>query len=209
MLRIGFRVGMLLGAWAILAAQTNAAAVDEKKGDEVERAITLNQVPAKAKATLLKAAGKNEIKEIEEVVLKVFEVEWTKGGKEIEVFIKPDGQVLMKSTEKAEADDEEDEGAEKKGKDDAEENEDDGELDEKEIGIDDLPDTVKATVKKLAGKNKIELEQLRMKLYEAEWMEGDREVEILVTADGKVVKPQKGDKASKKSKEKDKGDDKD
>ena len=131
-------------------------------------------------------------------------MEWTKGGKEIEVFIKPDGQVLMKSIEKAEADDE---GAEEKGEDDADEKEDDGELDEKEIGIDDLPDTVKATVKKLAGKNKIELEQLRMKLYEAEWMEGDREVEILVTADGKVVKPQKEDKAGKKNKE-NKGDDK-
>ncbi len=205
MLRIGFRVGMLLLACGIFAAQTNAAPAEDK--DETEREVTLKEVPAKVKATILKAAGKNEIKEIEEVVLKVFEVEWTKGGKEIEVFIKPDGQVLMKSIEKAEADDEEDEGAEEKGEDDADEKEDDGELDEKEIGIDDLPDTVKATVKKLAGKNKIELEQLRMKLYEAEWMEGDREVEILVTADGKVVKPQKEDKAGKKNKE-NKGDDK-
>lgn len=207
MLWTGFRVGMLLLAWAIFVNQTEAAPAEDK--DETEREVTLKDVPAKVKATFLKAARKNEIKEIEEVVLKVFEVEWTKGGKEIEVFIKPDGQVLMKSIEKAEADDEEDEGAEKKSKDDAEEKEDDGELDEKEIAIDDLPDTVKATVKKVAGQNKIELEQLRMKLYEAEWMEGDREVEILVTADGKVVKPQKEGKAGKKSKEKDKGDDKD
>lgn len=208
MLRIWFRVGTLLLAFAILAVQANAARAEDK--DEVEREVTLKEVPAKVKATILKAAGKNELKEIEEVVLKLFEAEWTKGDREIEVFITPDGKVLMKKVEKEgdEEDEEAEEQQEKAEKKEVAEKEDDGELEEKEIGMDDLPTKVKATVKKIAGKSEVKLEQLRVKFYEAMLMHEGKEVEILVTADGKLVKaegekPKKDAKARAKKKDKD------
>lgn len=198
-----FRLGMCLLALTILAVQTNAArAADE---EEQEREVTLKEVPAKVKAAILKAAGKNEVKEVEEVVLKLYEVEWTKGKRETEIFITPDGKVLMKNVE------EEDEEAGKKEENEekeAAEKEDDEEVDEKEITIDQLPAKVKATVEKLAKGNDVKLEELHMKFYEAMWLQDGKEVEILVAADGKLVKPE-GKKAEKegagKDKKKDKG----
>lgn len=210
MLRIGFRVGILLLALTILAVQANAApAADE---EEKEREVTLKEVPAKVKATILKAAKENKIKEIEEVVLKLFEAEWTKGEKTTEVFITPDGKVLMKKVEKE--GDEEKEEADEKDEKKASEKEDDGESEEKEIGIDELPAKVKATVEKLAGNSAIKLEALRVKFYEAMWLQDGKEVEILVTVDGKLAnaedeKPKKEGKAEAKKKGKEKEDDDD
>lgn len=213
MSRIFFRIGMGLLALAVFAVQANVAPAEDK--DEVEREVTLKEVPAKVKATILKAAGKNELKEVEEVVLKLFEAEWTKGDREIEVFITPDGKVLMKKVEK-EGDEEEDEADEKEEKVEKKTAEEDGEVEEKEIGFDDLSAKVKAAVKKLTGKNEVKLEQLRVKFYEAMWMHEGKEVEILVTFDGKLVKPERDKpkkegkiKAGKKGKDKEGDDDDD
>lgn len=212
MLKMWFRFGMVLFALTVLAAEANMAVASND--DEQEREVSLSQVSAKVKATILKAAGKNEIKEIEEVVLTLYEVEWTKGEREFEVYLTPDGKVLMKKVEK-EDDDEEEEAEERKERAEAKagEEEDDGELEEKKIEIDQLPAKVKAAVKKLAAENEIKLEQLRMKFYEAEWLEKGKEVEILVTVDGKRVKgaedkPKKEGKAKVRKDRKDKdGDD--
>lgn len=203
-------VGFLL-ALTILTGQANAVQAADK--DEQEREVTLDQVPAKVKATILKAAGKNDIKEVEEVILKLFEVEWTKSEKEIEVYLTPNGKVLMKKVEKEEDAEEEVVEHKEKAEGEAADQDDDGEVEEKKIGIDELPAKVKAAVKKLAGKNDIKLEELRVRFYEATWLEGGKEVEILVATDGKRVKdagskPKKKGKASgrKKGKEK-RGDD--
>lgn len=212
MLKMWFRFGMVLFALTVLAAEANMAVASND--DEQEREVSLSQVSAKVKATILKAAGKNEIKEIEEVVLTLYEVEWTKGEREFEVYLTPDGKVLMKKVEK-EDDDEEEEAEERKERAEAKagEEEDDGELEEKKIEIDQLPAKVKAAVKKLAAENEIKLEQVRMKFYEAEWLEKGKEVEILVTVDGKRVKgaedkPKKEGKAKVRKDRKDKdGDD--
>ena len=207
MLKMWFRFGMVLFALTVLAAEANMAVAGND--DEREREVSLSQVPAKVKATILKAAGKNEIKEIEEVVLTLYEVEWTKGEREFEVYLTPDGKVLMKKVEMEDEEEEEAEERKEKAETEAAEEEDDGEVEEKKIEIDQLPAKVKAAVKKLAAKNKIKLEQLRMKFYEAEWLEKGEEVEILVTVDGKRVKgaedkPKKEAKAKARKKNKDK-----
>ena len=59
---------------------------------------------------------------------------------------------------------------------------------EKEVGINQVPPRVKATILKLAGKNKVEeIEQITRKCYEAEWTTKGREIEILVAPNGKVL----------------------
>lgn len=231
------RLGVSVLALAVLSAGANATGAEEKEGKiPADRAVTLKQVPAKVKATILKAAGKNKLKELEETVLKLYEAEWTAGNVLIEIFVTPDGNVLMKRAEKEEAnkekekagkkeqkgrkevkeeedeDDEEMEAKEHKGKKEAKEDEDadDGEVAEKEIGIDELPAKVKATVMKLARKNSLKLEELLMKFYEAEWVAGDQTVEVLVAADGTLIKrPAEKQGTTKKKAPSGKGDDDD
>lgn len=62
---------------------------------------------------------------------------------------------------------------------------------ERPITWEKLPEAVQVTVLEQAGENKItELEQVTVGdqvLFEAEWMEGEMEVEILVAPDGKLV----------------------
>jgi len=63
---------------------------------------------------------------------------------------------------------------------------------EKKVTIDQVPEAVRATILKEAGKNKIEEIEEETKngvtVYEAEWHEGGKEVEIKVAADGKLLK---------------------
>ena len=82
------RLGLLVFTLAVLGAWAVPGVVFADDGEQ-EKEVTLNEVPKKVKATLLKAAGKNEIKEIEEVVLKLYEAEWVRGKKEVEIFVTP------------------------------------------------------------------------------------------------------------------------
>ncbi|MCK4625718.1 MAG: hypothetical protein KAV00_10435 [Phycisphaerae bacterium] len=88
-------------------------------------------------------------------------------GKEIEVKIDANGKLLSREIE------------------------DDDEEDEVEVSLDKVPAAVRATILKHAGKNKIheiEKETKRGKtIYEAEWRENGKEIEIKVAADGKLI----------------------
>jgi len=65
---------------------------------ETEKQVKLDQVPACVKASILKAAAGNEIKEVEvkakngKVV--AYGAEWLANGKEVEAKIAPDGKIL-------------------------------------------------------------------------------------------------------------------
>jgi hypothetical protein len=213
-----------LGAFLLCLAPTFGV-TDEDDKQEKERAVSLDQVPAKVKATILKAAGKNQVKEVEEISLRLYEAEWVQNGKETEVLVTAGGKVLAKEMEEAgekqegkrevaekqgkkreaeEDDDDDDEKeagekqegkrevAEKQGKKhEAEEDEDDDDEEAehaKKVSIDQIPAAAKAAILKLAGKNKIkEIEEVQKKFYEADWMQGKNEVDILVSADGKLI----------------------
>lgn len=85
-------------------------AEDEEKDDEDEQKLTLDQVPAAVKATILKEAGNNKLKEIEletEDGKKVYGAEWVADGKEIDIKVAPDGKLLKKEVESADKDDDE------------------------------------------------------------------------------------------------------
>ena len=72
-------------------------------GNETEKDVTIDQVPAAVKATILKEAGDNKIEEIEEVSqdgkVVYYEAEWKSGGKEIEIKVDPSGKLLSKEVE--------------------------------------------------------------------------------------------------------------
>jgi len=189
---------VVLGVGGFLLCSMPWVATADDDNDEKERAVSLDKVPAKVKATILKAAGKNKVEEIEEVTLTLYEAEWVVDGKEVEVTVTAGGKLLMKEMEEADDDDDDDaeERKEKKqraakkdkGKRQADDEDEDEEENEKEVTLGQIPAAAKAAILKLAGKNKItEVEQVRMKFYEAEWEQGKREIEILVTAGGKLI----------------------
>jgi len=103
------RVGALvvLGVLAALSAPAQAGECEKK-----EKKVTIEQVPAAVKATILKEAGDNKIKEIEEITkgdVKTYEAEWVADGKEVEIKVAADGKLLRKKTKEADDDDEDEE----------------------------------------------------------------------------------------------------
>jgi hypothetical protein len=78
------------------------------KGGKTEKKVTIDQVPAAVKATILKEAGDNKITEIEEETkdgVTVYEAEWKVGGKEVEIKVAADGKLLSKKVEEEDEDD--------------------------------------------------------------------------------------------------------
>ncbi len=147
----------------------------------MEKKVARTDLPGPVARTLAREAGDAKIEEIEKekihavvklVILDtpqiVYEAKFVQNGKTIEVKIAEDGKLLGKEVED---DDDDDEGE-----------------NEKEISLDQVPAAVKATILKQAGENKIkEIEvetRAGKKIYEAEWVEGDKEVEIKVASDG-------------------------
>ena len=80
--------------------------------DEDEKEVTLDQVPAAVKATILKEAGDHKITEIEEISkdgkVVCYEAEWKVEDKEIEIMVAPDGTLLGKEIEDDDDDDDDD-----------------------------------------------------------------------------------------------------
>jgi len=78
-------------------------------GKKTEKDVTIDQVPAAVKATILKEAGDNTIEEIEEVSqdgkVIYYEAEWKTGGKEIEIKVDPNGKLLSREIEDDDDDD--------------------------------------------------------------------------------------------------------
>jgi hypothetical protein len=93
---------------AVLAVSLSIA----QAGKKTEKDVTIDQVPAAVKATILKEAGANTIEEIEEVSkdgkVVYYEAEWKTGGKEIEIKVDPKGKLLSKEVEEDDDDDDDD-----------------------------------------------------------------------------------------------------
>ena len=137
--------------------------------DEREEEITLEQVPAAVRATILKEAAGAKITEVERETKNgktVYEVEFLRNGREIEIKIAPDGTVLSREIEH-EGDDEDD------------------------LTIDQVPEPARAALLKLAGGatiNKAEREKEHgVVVYEAEWTARGIQHEAVVTADGTLI----------------------
>jgi len=153
---------------------------------EVEKAVGQADLPAAVAAALAQVAGGAEIKELERTeihaelkVVKldkpaiVFEAEFAKDGKTVEVTIDENGKVV---SQEADDDDDEDE-------------DDDG---DKEVTLEQVPAAVRAAIRKEAGQGtvikEIEAETKNGKtVYEAEFVKDGREVEVTVAADGTVL----------------------
>ena len=138
-------------------------------GDEQEEKVTLEQVPAAVKATMLKEPGGGKITEIEREMKNgktVYEAEFILNGDEIEIKVAPDGTLLGREVEQ----------------------EDD---DEDDLTIDQVPEPARGALLKLAGQAKIvKAERERehgVLVYEAEWIEDGAEHEAKVTAEGTLV----------------------
>jgi hypothetical protein len=104
------------------------------EGGGVERKVSINKVPAKVKAAILKAVGSGRLVDIGEITKggqKFYEIEMWVGGVEYDVLFDAEGNVL-----KREADGEEDEGEE----DEEDEDDDDDDEDEDEDDEDDDDD---------------------------------------------------------------------
>lgn len=142
---------------------------------ENEKAVTMDQVPAEVKATILKEAGSAEIKELESKTRDgqtVYEAEWVANGKEMEIAVAADGKVLNKKIEK----------------------------EKEEIAIDKVPAKAREALEKFAGKNKIEKvegeKEDGIESFEAEWMAEGQKVEVEVTADGVLMETEEHMKAA-------------
>ena len=136
---------------------------------EGEERVTLDQVPAAVKATILEEAAGAKITEIERETKNgktVYEAEFLLNGQEIEIKVAPDGTLLSREAE------------------------DEGD-DEDELTIDQVPEPARGALLKLAGDAKIiKAERERehgVLIYEAEWMANGTKHEAAVTADGALI----------------------
>jgi len=142
---VGLLSGLTAGVWA--------------GGDEREEKVTIDQVPAAAKAAILRETQGAQIKEIEQETehgVTVYEAEAVRNGKEFEIEVTADGVLLER---------------------------------EEEVDAKDVPEAVREAAKKKFGANaaKAEFEKKTVILYEVEVKIGDKEHEILVSPTGKIV----------------------
>ena len=83
---------------------------DDDDGEEEEE-LTIEQVPAVVKATILAEAAGATVKEIEREFKNgqtVYEAEWMVNGQEIEIKVAPDGTLLKKKVEEEDDDEDDD-----------------------------------------------------------------------------------------------------
>ncbi|MFH1748337.1 MAG: PepSY-like domain-containing protein [Planctomycetota bacterium] len=137
--------------------------------DGQEQKVTLDQVPAAVKATILKESAGGKITEIESETKDgktVYEAEFMLNGQEIDIKIAQDGTLLGREVEE-EGDDEDD------------------------LTVDQVPGPARAALQKLAGDAKItgweRDKEHGVLIYEAEWVVNGAKHEAAVTADGTLV----------------------
>ena len=137
-----------------------------------EETVALDDVPKAVKATIIKEADGADVLEVEREIRKgqtVYEAEFVRNGKEIEIEVSLDGTLL-----KTEIDDEDDDSAK-----------------ETEITFEDIPKRAQAALKHLAnGAVILEAEQEKddgVLTYEAQWKVNGTTHEATVLADGTLV----------------------
>lgn len=168
--------------WAMVAGAAMigavAVAVWAAEKEAKEEKVSLDQVPAAVKATILKAAEGGAVKEVERESRDgktVYEADVVKDGKEIELQVAEDGKLIAREDgdkeEKEEGDDEED--------------------DEEAIAIDRIPAAARESLAKHANGAKItKVTRERedgAELFEAEWSVDGLARSVEVTADGEMV----------------------
>jgi uncharacterized membrane protein YkoI len=137
-----------------------------------EKEVSLDQVPAAVRATILNEAAGAEITEIEKESNDgriTYEAEFLIGGREVEIQVAPDGTLLARETE--------------------------DEDDEDELTIGQVPQPARAALLKLAGGATI-IEAGRERedgavVYEAAWMANGIRHEVEVAADGALLESEK------------------
>ncbi|HPF71686.1 MAG TPA: hypothetical protein PLQ13_13505 [Candidatus Krumholzibacteria bacterium] len=93
----------------VVAASLAAIALGDEDDAKVvsEKTITLDQLPAAVKATVLKETKGFTITELQEITLTdgvVYEAEWRDGEFHADVQVAPDGKVIGREREKADDD---------------------------------------------------------------------------------------------------------
>ncbi len=160
--------------WSVIGLSVMSAVTLVAWAEEKEEEVTLDQVPAAVKATILKEADGGQIKEIERATVgdkTYFEAEIVREGKTIEIQIAADGSLLEKEEE-----DEKSEAGEQ----------------EREVEEAEVPAPALAALKKLAAGAALtefseEIEH-GSKFYEGSWKTATgSNVDALVTPAGDLV----------------------
>ncbi len=84
--------------------------VDDDDDDDKEHAVTIDQLPAAAKATLMKEAGTGKIEEIDKQQRSgktVYEADVSLNGQKWEIAVREDGQLLKKQLDEEKDDEDE------------------------------------------------------------------------------------------------------
>jgi len=138
---------------------------------EIEEQVGADQVPAAVLAAAQKAADKNAQLAFEKKTMLLYEVKFQKGSQQHELLLTPDGRRV--------------------------EEKDDEDKDEDVVSIDEVPEAVKATILKHADGGKIqEIERENEDgkvIYEAEVLIGDKEVELKIDSNGKLLSKEEDD----------------
>jgi len=98
---------IMMTRWMLLAVMAFGGTVAVALAGDDEK-VTIDQVPAAVKATILKEANGATVTEIEKETKDgktVYEAEWTEGGKEVEITVAEDGTLIEKEVEEADDDD--------------------------------------------------------------------------------------------------------
>jgi uncharacterized membrane protein YkoI len=162
--------------WKVNGREKEAKVTAEGALVELEEKIRPKNVPAAVKKVVAKEFPAGAKVKYERVMIVVYEVEGKVNGKEKEILILPTGKIHGRE----------------EGDDDNDDDDDDGEENEVDVTLDQVPAAVKATIlaeAKGVSIKEIERESKKGKaVYEAEWMEDGKEIEIKVSSDGKLLK---------------------
>lgn len=161
---------------AVVCLALCIGAVATRQAINGETEVSIDKVPAAARATIEAEAKGGTIEEIEmetENGQTVYEADVIIDGQEVDIQVAPDGTLLGKETEDDEDDD------------------DEGDEDEEEVSLDDVPAAVKATILKEAAGAEIE-EVVKetedgQTIYEAEVIISGHETDIKVAVDGTLL----------------------
>lgn len=161
--------------WSVNGKEAEAAVTAEGDLVEMEEEIDASALPPKVKDVVAKEFPGATKLEYEKVMVVFYEIEAKLNGKEKEILVATSGKIMGREEDD---DDDDDDG-------------DDGE-DEQEISLDQVPAAVKATIlaeAKGAQIKEVERETKSGKtVYEAEWVEDGKEIEVKVAADGTLLK---------------------
>jgi len=155
--------------WLIGLGVVGTLAFTAWAAQEGEEQVTLDQVPAAVKATILKESAGGKITEIERETKNgktIYEAEFLLDGKEVEIQVAPDGTLLGR--EMGDEDDDED-----------------------DLTIDQVPEPARAALLKLAGSAKITKagreKEDGVLVYEAQWTIDGIQHEAAVMPDGTLL----------------------